>query len=437
MEKGNLDAVVGLQRGDEGKGRVIDYLAGTHDVIVRCNGGPNAGHSILLSDGEKLALHQVPSGVAHEDKLNVIGNGVLLDPIELLKEILAIRKAGLNISPDNLAISSNATLILPHHVLLDKLRENGQAGQGSTKHGIAFAAADKYERIAVRASTLRDDPLSLEHTVASRYHHAMPTSELTYISDVRRNLSRPWIEAAQTLAPYITDTVDLLHRRVNNRSNILAEGAQAFWLDIEHGMVPEYTTSSHTTVGGILNGLGMPHTFLKDVIGVAKLTQSHVGGGPFVTEIIDNPDLVERIRGKQGLIDSEYGASTGRPRRLGYFDLPSLRQAIRVNGVEKFALTKLDCARRYGRTMLVAVAHEDRESGQIREIATSSADELARSIPKYEEIELWDEPICDAHSFSDLPKKAQDLVRFIEDQTGVSICMVGVGAAREQLIVRD
>lgn len=437
MEKGKLDVVLGLQRGDEGKGRVVDYLANSHEVVARCNGGPNAGHSILLPDGEKIALHQVPSGIAYEGKLNVIGNGVLLDPIELLKEILAIRKAGLHVSHENLAISSNASLILPHHILLDKLRERSQAGQGSTKRGIAFAAADKYERKAVRANTLRDNPSSLERTVASRYHQAMPTRELTYLSDVRRLLSKPWIEAAQTLAPYITDTVDLLHQRINDGSNILAEGAQAFWLDIEHGMVPDYTTSSHTTVGGVLNGLGMPHSFLKDVIGVAKLTQSHVGDGPFVTEIKDNPNLIESLRGARGLVDSEYGASTGRPRRLGYFDLPSLRQATRITGVEKVALTKLDCARRYGQTMLIATAYEDRESGQIREVATSSADELTHSIPIYEEVELWDEPISEARSFSDLPRKARDLVSFIEDQLGVSVCMVGVGPAREQLIIRD
>ena len=429
----SVDVVIGLQRGDEGKGRVVDLLAAKYKVVARFNGGPNAGHTVANGDmAEPLRLHQLPSGIARPDVLNVIGNGMLLDPIRLLAEIDEVTAAGIKISPKNLAISDLAHMILPHHVSLDEIREAGRGGQDTTKRGIAFVARDKYERTGVRAELLAYDSEKLLETARQGLEDVNP--KLKAVGLPERDPAQEaaaWVKAAQKLAPYVTDTVNLMHRALDKDQPTLAEGAQAFGLDIEFGMYP-FVTSSHTTVGGAVNGLGIDPHHIKRVVGVAKVIKSHVGGGPFVTEIKDDA-LAEKMRGKKGKIDSEYGASTGRTRKVGYFDLPELRRAIAVNGVTEIALTKFDVLPRYGKTMNLAVAYEF--NGQKLDYAPSSAAQLEKCRPVYKEIELWAEDISEIHERKNLPAKAQELLKFIEKELGVPVTMVGVGPGRDQIIL--
>jgi adenylosuccinate synthase len=429
----SVDIVLGLQRGDEGKGRIVDLIAGQYDIVARFNGGPNAGHTVANGSAPPLKLHQLPSGVSRQGVLNVIGNGTLLDPIRLLGEIREIQAAGVEISPGNLAISDLAHLILPHHISLDELREGGKGRQGSTKRGIAFAARDKYERIGARAELLSYDPALLQELVrkgleeVNQARHAMGLA----LHDPEGE-AQTWMAAAVTLAPYITDTIAQVQASLKNNKTVLAEGAQAFGLDIEFGMYP-YVTSSHTTSGGAVNGLGIDPHEIQRVIGVVKALKSHVGGGPFVTEITDTA-LAAHMRGAPGKIDSEYGASTGRERKLGYLDLPELRRAVVVNGVTEIALTKFDVLHQFGERMRIATAYE--LHGKTVRHAPSSAAQLAACKPIYQEWPLWDEDISHVRRVEDLPEQARTLLDFLAEELRVPITMVGVGPERDQIILR-
>ncbi len=385
--------VVGEQRGDEGKGRFVDMLAARTDIVARFNGGPNAGHTVVLPDQRVLKLHMLPSGVAHPGVMNIIGNGTFVDPVKLLAEIEQVRSQGVAISPDNLKISSAAHLITPEHVRLDTEREDGQAGQGSTKAGIAYVARDKYLRSGVRVADLPND---------------------------------------HPLAPYIADTVLLVNEALKSGKKVLAEGAQAFLLDIDHGMYP-FVTSSSTTSGGVITGLGISPKYIERIIGVAKATQSHVGGGPFVTEITDQK-LLKNIQGEAGKVDTEQGVTTGRWRRMGHFDLPALRRAQMVNGSTELAITKLDCLDRYGDEIPICIAYQ--YNGEKLSIAPGSAAELEQCQPTYQNLPNWQQDIQAIRKFDDLPANAQTYIKFIEDQTNISITMIGVGPGRDQVIIR-
>lgn len=428
----SADIVLGLQRGDEGKGRIVDLLAAEYGIVARFNGGPNAGHTVTNGTGEPLRLHQLPSGIARPDVRNIIGNGMLLDPVRLLDEIREVQAAGIAISPENLAISDLAHLILPHHICLDEIREAGQDGQGSTKRGIAYVARDKYERSGVRAELLVYDPAALFAAVRQGLEAVNPQLKAAGLParDPAKE-AETWLAAAKQLAPYVTDTVSLMHQALTDDTEVLAEGAQAFGLDIEFGMYP-FVTSSHTTVGGAVTGLGISPRHIRRVVGVAKVVKSHVGGGPFVTEITDEA-LAATMRGQKGQIDSEYGATTGRSRKVGYLDLPELRRAIAINGVTELALTKFDVLPRFGRTANIAVAYK--LDGQTLQHAPSSAAQLERCEPVYETVELWTEDISGVRRRHDLPQKAQSLLAFLETELGVPITMVGVGPERNQIIL--
>lgn len=428
----SVDVVVGLQRGDEGKGRIVDLMAGDYEIVARFNGGPNAGHTVVNGDAEPLKLHQLPSGIARPAVRNVIGNGMLLDPVRLVDEIEDVRAAGIEVSPHNLVISDLAHLILPHHVSLDEIREAGQGGQGSTKRGIAYVARDKYERVGVRAELIASNTDAL---------FAVARDGLLSVNQARLDAglqphdaeaeATDWTAKARILTPYIGDTVSLLHQALADGTPILAEGAQASGLDIDFGMYP-FVTSSHTTTGGAVIGLGIGPHAINRVVGVAKALKSHVGGGPFVTEITDR-QLATKLRGKPGLIDSEYGASTGRERMVGYLDLPELRRAIVINGVTELALTKFDVLPLFGKTMRVAMAYE--LDGQQLRAAPSSAEQLARCQPVYKEIDLWDQNITDVRKLSDLPQQARDLLDLLTHELGVPVSMIGVGPQRDQIIL--
>lgn len=419
-----IDVIVGLQRGDEGKGRFVDLAAGEYDVIARGNGGANAGHTVVPEGLEPIALHQIPSGIAYPGKLNVIGGGVYLDPRRLREEKTAVEAAGLKVTKDNLAISNTAHLVLPHHIELDAARESGDKGQGSTKAGIAFVARDKYLREGVRLEAI-EDPKAL---------HAIVVEGLAQTTNLSQKeidaVAADFIAATEALRPFMADTTEILNDRLDAGQRVLAEGAQAYWLDINHGMYP-YVTSSATTTAGLLDGLGVAPGRLGKVMGVAKVVKSHVGGGPFVTEILDE-ELAERIRGPQGAVDSEYGATTQRARRVGYPDLVELRSAVRTNGVNELFLSKMDHVGRFGKSMKVAVGYE--LAGAPRVTAPSSAAQLEQCVPVYTELPTSSIDISMVRERADLPVETEQLVRLFEESLNVSVAKIGVGPGRNQFV---
>ncbi len=433
-----VNVIVGLQRGDEGKGRFVDMLAEEHDIVARFNGGNNAGHTVVLPDGRDLALHQVPSGIAHEHITNVIGNGALLNPEKLVEEIEGIESKGIQVSEQNLKISSAAHLILPQHIYEDRIREAGEDRQGSTCSGIAPVASYKAMRSGARMEMAKNDPTTLTEVIYHGLREQRGQRALVGIEYIdEMDIAKEYVDTARKLGSYVTDTVFYLNQelRKDQPAEVLAEGAQAFLLDIDHGMYP-YTTSSSTTTGGVSIGLGVPPTYINKVTGIAKAVQSHVGGGPFVTEIHD-PKVLEQLHGDMSKIDAETGTTTGRLRRLGYLDIPQIRRAQMVNGEnhnQVMALSKVDWVRRFGSVVKVCVAYE--RKGKRYEVSPDSAYKLEQCTPIYEELPTWEEDIQHIREFSDLPVNAQGYIKFIEEQTKVKIQMIGVGPQRDQVIVR-
>lgn len=428
-----ITVVVGEQRGDEGKGRFVDMLAEEHDVVARFNGGNNAGHTVVLPDGRVLKLHGVPSGIAHQNTMNVIGNGCLVNPIKLVEEIKDIESQGILVAPANLMISNGAHLTLPHHISEDEIREAGAGGQGSTKSGIAQVASAKYMREGARAEMIVHDTETLLTMVRAGLKEQRGVREAVGLPPLDEDrIITEFKEATMQLAEFIGDTVVYLNEAIAEGKKILAEGAQAFLLDIDHGMYP-FVTSSTTTAGGVAPGLGIAPQKINRVIGVSKVTQSHVGGGPFVTEINDASELA-RLHGDVAAVDAERGATTGRTRRLGYLDLPSIRRAQLINGTTEIALTKLDWLPRFGDTIPVCVRYKLAEKEIL--IAPDSAPRLIEAEPVYEHLPNWTEDISAIRRFEDLPKNAQKFVEFIEAQTGLPVAMIGVGPERSQVISR-
>jgi len=432
-----VDVIVGLQRGDEGKGRFVDMLAEEHDIVARFNGGNNAGHTVELPDKRVLKLHLVPSGIAHPNIVNVIGNGTLINPVKLVEEIDDIKSKDIDVSPENLKISSGAHLILPNYIFDDEIREAGVNRQGSTKSGIAQVASQKAMRTGVRIEMIEDAPKDLYYLVKYALIAQRQLRKEAGLKDIdEEHAALNYIKQARKLGAYITDTATFLNNELRKEqpARILAEGAQAFLLDIDHGMYP-FTSSSSTTSGGVPNGLGIPPNYIDKVIGVAKAVHSHVGDGPFVTEIKDT-EVLAKLHGNMNTVDAEYGTTTGRKRRLGYLDIVELRKAIMINGVSSIALSKLDwlTADRTGNTLPICTHYEMK--GQILETAPDSAFKLEQCTPIYEELPAIQENIQGVRKFEDLPQNAQNIVNFIEEKTKTPISMIGVGPNRDQVIVK-
>ena len=426
--------VFGQQRGDEGKGRVVDMLAEECDIVARFNGGSNAGHTVVLPDGRELALHIIPSGIAHDNAVNVIGNGTIVDPIRFAEEVADIERLGIAVTPQKLMVSSSAHLVLPHYKQLEEIRELGRGAQGSTKAGIADTYAAKAQRAGVRVERLlgsHDSLLQvvrdgLESVQMARKEHGLPSVDI-------ENEVKLYAAALQKLQPFVADTSVYVNQQLQDGATVLAEGAQAFLLDIDHGMYP-FVTSSSTTAGGVAAGLGIAPTTLERSIGIVKAVQSHVGGGPFVTEIHDEK-LLDVLHGDMSTIDAEKGTTTGRVRRLGYLDITGIRRANMVNGTTELAITKLDWVPRYGTSIKVCTSYTYR--GETLTMAPDSAWALEKCEPVYEELSAWDEDITEVRSFSDLPQAAQDYITALETWTGLPVTYIGVGPRRDQVIIRS
>lgn len=410
--------VVGLQYGDEGKGKIVDLLAEKHDVVMRGNGGANAGHTIVLENGQALALHQIPSGIAYDSTFNIIGNGCLFDPVKLIDEIRDAEAKGVNISPKNLAISDTSHVVLPVHKAKDAAREGSYGAQGSTKAGIAYVAADKYLRAGIRADSLKSKSEKELYKIA--YDGLAEFGENPDTADIEAS---KFALASVSLSEYVKDSVALVHENLSAGKKVLVEGAQAFGLDIDHGKYP-YVTSSSTTVPGLLAGTGLNGGNVGRVVGVAKATPSKVGGGTFVTAIKDLK-IAEQTRGKKGAVDAEYGATTGREREVGYLDLVALKRAVNVNGVTEIALTKFDCLNRHGDTTKIALAYT--LDGEEITSPPSSDEQLSKCTPVYKEFPTW----ADNES-----AEAKAYLKAVEDYLEIPVSMVGTGPGRNDLIMR-
>lgn len=457
MIERQVDAIIGLQMGDEGKGRFAHQLAGNYPLVARFNGGANAGHT-FSHNGIEINTHQIPSGITHDGVVNLITLSSYVDPIALRDEANGLWGQGIPVSGLNLKVSDGAQLVLPHHIMLDEIRELGLAGQGSTKRGISFVAADKYERVGVNLTDFAEDPQAVKTRLVEAIGSVNKTLDEMFtevsqditLDDSERNdrleaiantVRVPseewarWREAAEDIGVYQTDTVSFIYEALGRGQRLLAEGAQSSGLDIEHGMRPE-TTSSHVTIGGVLNSLGVGPRAIDEVYGVAKLTKSRVGGtkGSFPT-LIEDAEIAARIRGEVGAIDSEYGKSTGRERMVGWLDIPELRRAVLVNGVTQLVFTKLDCVPRSGDATKIATHYVD-EGGSIVAIAPNSVSKASKLEPEYIELPTWAEDISDVREFSDLPEEAKNYIRSIEDCLDVPVSMIGVGPKSEQVVIK-
>lgn len=330
-----IRAIVGTQWGDEGKGKIVDFLAKEADVVVRAQGGNNAGHTVEAF-GKVFKLHLIPSGILYKDKLNIIGNGVVIDPESLIQEIESLEKEG--ISTENLKISDRAHLVMPYHKILDEEQERlrGEESLGTTKRGIGPAYTDKTERTNLRVCDMLDEE---EFVQKLRTVYERKNQILTHVYHKTPmkfgELLEQFMKYGEILKPYITDTIKLLNDSIKAGKKVLLEGAQATMLDLDYGTYP-YVTSSHPTVGGFCIGAGIAPKYIQEVIGVVKAYTTRVGKGPFPTELLDEIGNSIREKGR------EYGTTTGRPRRCGWLDLVVVRYAVLINGIDKIALTKLD-----------------------------------------------------------------------------------------------
>ncbi len=421
----SVTVVVGTQWGDEGKAKVIDLLAASHSIVARYQGGHNAGHTVVIGD-QKYALQLTPSGVFYDSVTPVIGNGVVVDLPTLFKEIDSLESRG--ISTARLKVSSLAHLIFPWHQAIDAALESarGDAKIGTTLKGIGPAYVDKVKRAGIRVGEVLN-PVEFEKKVRERAIAAR--REVSDIGgdtfDVEKVVS-DFVAYAQRLAPYVADTVNLLHDARERGENILLEGAQATFLDVDHGTYP-FVTSSNPISGGAAVGTGLGPRHIDRVVGIAKAYTTRVGMGPFPSELTDalGDKLVD--------IGREFGTVTGRRRRTGWLDTVMLRHAMRVNSLTEIALTKLDVLDTF-EEVKVCVAYKI--NGEVVRNYPDTVDRLAQVEPIYETLSGWQSSTEGITDFAQLPTTAQELVRIVERETGIPVSMVGTGPARDSMVVR-
>jgi len=423
----NTVAVIGAQWGDEGKGKIVDLLSREADIIARFQGGNNAGHTVVVG-GEQVILHLVPAGALHPGKICVIGNGVVVDPEVLLDEIKALRARGYLQGVDSLKVSERAHVIMPYHRAIDLAREKirGAGKIGTTGRGIGPAYEDKMARVGIRVVDLMDEAVLRERLSQAledknSYLRAVPgekTFELQAVFEQYRAFG-------EKLRPYVSDTSHFIDDAIGEGRRVLFEGAQGTMLDIDHGTYP-YVTSSTTVAAGVAGGTGIAPQRIREVIGISKAYTTRVGSGPFPTEL--NDEVGEKLR-RDG---AEYGATTGRPRRCGWFDAVVVREAARLNGLTGLAVTKLDVLGGLARIRL-CVGYT--LGGAPLDYPPPTLTAWDRAEPVYEEMGGWTEDISEARHLEDLPRAARSYVARLSELTGVPLRFVSVGASREATIV--
>ncbi len=421
----SVEVVVGAQWGDEGKGKVIDLLSEHVDIVARYQGGANAGHTVMVGDTE-VVLQLIPCGIFHPNVVCVIGNGVVLDPAALLEEIEQLRAFRIEVK-GRLLVSHNAHLIMPYHKLLDSIRDKGENKIGTTGKGIGPAYIDKFMRIGIKIVDLLDRNI----LAAKLTHKIEEKNEILsklYGSE-QLNVDKIVYEYQQfdkKIDEYITDTTLYLNQAVRQGKRILAEGAQGALLDVDHGTYP-FVTSSNLTSGGACTGLGLPPTAITETTGVTKAYTTRVGYGPFPSEQAN--EIGDRLRS----VCHEYGATTGRPRRCGWFDAVLLRYSVMLNGIERVAITKLDVLDDF-EEIQVCIGYET--NGKFLKGFPSDASTLSRIKPIYETFKGWKTKLSDVKTYAQLPEAARKYVDVIERFSGAKVSMISVGARGEQTVVK-
>ncbi len=419
--------VVGTQWGDEGKGKIVDLLTDNASVVVRFQGGNNAGHTLVVGK-EKFIVHLIPSGILHKSKKSYIGNGVVVDPAVLIKEIEALRQRGIKIGPKNLVLSEKAHLIMPYHTALDLAREvkKGKKMIGTTGRGIGPCYEDKAARVGVRAVDLLDrraflaklkSNLEEKNFMLEKYFGQAPLN--------RAKISRQAAKWAEFLEPFIADVGGLIDQAVNKNLNILFEGAQGTHLDLDHGTYP-FVTSSNPVAGTVCAGAGLAPKRIDSVVGLVKAYTTRVGAGPFPTEL---KDTVGKYMGKQG---AEFGSTTGRPRRCGWLDTVVLNESMRLSGVDYLAVTKLDVLTGLDR-LKICTAYKLNGKKIKRSPAQLNLFDKCEAV--YETLPGWPEDITGARKMSDLPQAARRYLDRVSNLTGVPLGFVSVGAERGETII--
>jgi adenylosuccinate synthase len=416
--------LIGAQWGDEGKGKIIDVLTEKADIVVRSQGGNNAGHTVI-HDGTTYVLHLVPSGILHRGKACVIGNGVVIDPIALVSEMEALRKVGIRIDNRNLLVSDCAHLVLPYHRALDEQRElrKGRAKIGTTKRGIGPAYADKASRTGLRVSDLMQ-PILFSKKLQAKIREnnsileALGAQPISY-----REVNEEYLAAGKKLRPFVTNTVLYLHRALQKGREILFEGAQGTFLDIDHGTYP-YVTSSNTTAGGACTGTGVPPHRMGRVVGVMKAYTTRVGEGALPTEDRRLAQMLHKL-------GREFGATTGRARRCGWFDAVATRYATMINGIDELAITNLDGLDEVD-PVRICVGY--RLNGKRLDVPPSDATQLENCEPIFERMPGWNQSTTSAKKLLQLPLTARNYVKRIAQLTGARLSIVSVGPMRRQTI---
>jgi len=420
--------IIGAQWGDEGKGKVVDLLSSDVQYVVRYQGGANAGHTIKFDD-QKVVLHLVPSGIFNGKAICIIGNGVVIDPVALHEEIKTIEAMGIDLN-NRLFISESAHVILPYHKLLDQLKEKNRGDEaiGTTGRGIGPAYVSKISRVGIRIGDLVN-PEVLKNKIESNLKDI--NKSLIHIYNEKplevKNIFNEISESVNRIKPFICNSSNLLHEAIDSNKSVLLEGAQGSLLDVDHGTYP-YVTSSSPTAGGACTGSGIPPLAITTVTGITKAYCTRVGNGPFPTELFDENGNKLRKNGQ------EFGATTGRQRRCGWLDLVALKYAVRLNGINELALTKMDVLDGFKHIKLCTGYKIDNE---ITDIFPNSIERLEKIQPVYKSFDGWNTNISKTESFESLPEKALEYIRFIESYIGVSFSLISTGPKRSETILKS
>lgn len=426
--------IIGAQWGDEGKGKIVDLLTEKAQWVVRYQGGNNAGHTLVI-DGKKTVLHLIPSGILHKNVKCVIGNGVVVAPGPLFNEIKVLEESGVLIK-DRLLISAACPLILPYHVAIDQAREAllGSKAIGTTGRGIGPAYEDKVSRRALRVADLFNmDTFAIKLQKVMEYHNFQLVNYYKVDPVSYHDVLAQMSEMADRLIAMVIDVTDELDKARLRGENILFEGAQGTLLDIDHGTYP-YVTSSNTTAGSVTTGSGFGPIHLDYVLGIAKAYTTRVGSGPFPTELYDGIDKLDLVGKHLGSVGHEFGATTGRLRRTGWFDAVTIKRAVQLNSITGFCLTKLDVLD--GLKEIKICTHYKMPDGKLIDVPPMSSDAYESAIPIYESMPGWEESSFGVTTYDELPKNAQAYIKRIEAVTGIPISIISTGPDRHETIIQ-
>ena len=416
-----VTVLVGSQWGDEGKGKIVDLLSEKYDIVTRYQGGANAGHTVVIADRQYI-LHLIPSGILRENVICVIGNGVVIDPTALLEEITLLEKNNIKVD-GRLFISQNAHLIMPYHKLLDTISESGGNKIGTTGRGIGPCYIDKYARKGIKIVDLLNRK-SLEEKIRKNLEEKNNLLKKVYEHEELdvEEIIKQYLEFDKTIDKYIKDVPSFLNQSISEGKSILLEGAQGALLDVDFGTYP-FVTSSSPTSGGACTGTGIPPNKITDVIGIVKAYTTRVGNGPFPSELLDEDGNKLRETG------AEYGATTGRPRRCGWFDAFLVRYSVMINGINSVAITKLDVLSKMDK---IKVCTGYSINGKTLKTFPTDVDRLSNVKPIYKTLQGWKVDISNCGNFSELPEKTKEYLNFISDSAGIKIDIVSVGPKRNQ-----